>query len=294
MSAPWNSRPGRSGDMAVVPASATESYAGEPATPAQDVREYDEWSPGQTPKAAPEQRQPDAPAPSTPPQSSKCATLRLAGVSALVATVPVSAPNIKVSVACAQNMPDGSEPFSDILSRCSPAVAVAGTFFCKSTLSPIGDIVINGDLKHFGGMGTALAITADRRVRFIRVPWGRHVDWSNYEGANYVTVLAAGPQFIRGRVVDLDARAQGFTDSHVLGAACRTAVGWKRAGNTLFLVAVRSPVTLGKLADMCQELGVDDALNLDGGGSLAFFYRGQIVIQPGRQLTNLLVAYDHA
>lgn len=60
----------------------------------------------------------------------------------------------------------------------------------------------------------------------------------------------------------------------------RTAVGVTADGRTLILLVVdgRQPthsvgVTLPELADLMIELGADDAVNLDGGGSSSFYYR---------------------
>lgn len=59
----------------------------------------------------------------------------------------------------------------------------------------------------------------------------------------------------------------------------RTAVGLDAAGQTLYLVVVdgRQPgvsigMTLPELADTVHELGADDAINLDGGGSSSFYF----------------------
>lgn len=60
----------------------------------------------------------------------------------------------------------------------------------------------------------------------------------------------------------------------------RTAAGVSADGRTLWLVAIdgRQPdwsvgMTLPELADLMIELGADDAINLDGGGSTSFWYR---------------------
>ncbi len=215
----------------------------------------------------------------------ECRTL--AGVSAHVITVNLNSPGVRVSVAVARGgFPNSDESFGSILGRTQPTAAINGTFFDKRTLKPIGDIVIDGRLVHRGLMGTALAITGDNQAIMRRVTWGRAQDWSAYE-----TVLACGPTLVRHGVIDLDPSGERFRDPHVLGAGCRSACGLT-AGGKLKLVSVTSGVRLRKLAEMMLALGCVDAMNLDGGASTAMYYRGRTILPAGRELTNVLVAWE--
>ena len=212
----------------------------------------------------------------------------LAGVPAHVITVDLTQPGVKVSVAVARGgFPHANESFSSILSRTKPTAAINGTFFDKGTLKPIGDIMIDGRLVHKGLMGTALAITADNQAVMRRVTWGHAEDWTAYE-----TVLACGPTLVRDGAIDLDPAGERFRDPHVLGAGCRSACGLTADGK-LKLVSVTSGVRLRKLAEMMLALGCADAMNLDGGASTAMYYRGQTIVSAGRQLTNVLLAWEN-
>jgi len=183
-----------------------------------------------------------------------------------------------------------AEPFRQMIDRSRPNVAVTGTFFSLDDLQPVGDIVIDGTLVHFGGMGTALCITPANRATMVTCQWGRHHDWSPFD-----FVVACGPRLLHdGRVV-LDARAERFRDQHMLAPNSRIAVGITR-GNTLFFVMTHSPIYLGKLARVMQSLGAADAMNLDAGTSTGFYYNGATLARPGRKLTNMIVVYgrrDH-
>lgn len=215
----------------------------------------------------------------------ECRTL--AGVSAHVIRVDLNQPKVKVSVAVARGgFPHANEPFATIVSRAKPTAAVNGTFFDKQTLKPIGDIVIEGRLVHKGLMGTALAITPDNRAIMRRVTWGHAEDWSAYE-----TVLACGPTLVKDGVIDIDVERERFRDPHVLGAGCRSACGLT-SGGKLKLVSVTSAVRLEKIAQMMLALGCENAMNLDGGASTAMYYRGQTIVPAGRELTNVLVAWE--
>ena len=81
------------------------------------------------------------------------------GVPVQVVLVDLNKPQIKVSALLSRDGIGSSEPFAEMIERSHPKVAVTGTFFSLDNLRPIGDIVIDGNLAYFGGMGTALCIT---------------------------------------------------------------------------------------------------------------------------------------
>lgn len=206
----------------------------------------------------------------------------LLGVTAHVVSVNLREPGVKVSLAVAPGLPGGDEDFLSMLRRTRPYAAVNGTFFDKETLRPIGDLVSDGRLLHAGRMGTALAITADGKAVIRRVEWGRGQDWSPY-----TTVLGCGPLLLQNGQIDLDPEGERFRDPHVLGASNRSAAGLTPAGK-LLLVCVPQAVTLGQLARLMRGLGCVDGMNLDGGASMAMYYRGRVIRAPGRRLTNIL------
>ena len=169
--------------------------------------------------------------------------------------------------------------------RAQPNVAVTGTFFSLDNLRPVGDIVIDGSLIHFGGMGTALCVTPDNRAQMVTCEWGRHHDWSPYD-----FVVACGPRLLQhGRVV-LDPRAERFRDQHMLAPNSRIAVGITR-GNKIIFVMTHKPIYLGRLAKVMREVGASEAINLDAGTSTGFYYNGATIARPGRKLTNMIVVY---
>ena len=208
-----------------------------------------------------------------------------AGVPLKVISVDLNDPNVKVSAVMAARGNGTSEPFHQMISRTHPNVAVTGTFFSLDDLQPVGDIVIDGSLVHFGGMGTALCITPSNEATMVTCQWGRHHDWSPFD-----FVVACGPRLLhRGRVV-LNPRAERFRDKHMLAPNSRIAVGITR-GNTLFFVMTHDPISLGRLARVMQALGAADAMNLDAGTSTGFYYNGATLARPGRKLTNMIVVY---
>lgn len=208
-----------------------------------------------------------------------------AGVPVKVISVDLNDPNVKVSAVMAARGNGTSEPFRQMISRANPNVAVTGTFFSLDDLQPVGDIVVDGNLVHFGGMGTALCITPENRATMVTCQWGRHHDWSPFD-----FVVACGPRLLHGGRVVLNPRAERFRDRHMLAPNSRIAVGITR-GNTLFFVMTHEPIYLGKLARVMQSLGAADAMNLDAGTSTGFYYNGATLAKPGRRLTNMIVVY---
>lgn len=208
-----------------------------------------------------------------------------AGVPVKVITVDLNDDNVKVSAIMALRGNGTSEPFRHMIERANPNVAVTGTFFSMDNLHPIGDIVIDGSLVHFGGMGTALCVTPDNRAEMVTCVWGRHHDWSPYD-----FVVACGPRLLqRGRIV-LNPRAERFRDKHMLAPNSRIAVGITN-GNKLVFAMTKKPIYLGRLAKLMRSLGATEAMNLDAGTSTGFYYNGATLARPGRNLTNMIVVY---
>lgn len=192
---------------------------------------------------------------------------------------------VVVSPAVAAGGIGHAEAFPSFIRRLKPAAAINGTFFSKETLRPIGDIVLDAELVHFGGMGTAIAFARDG-VDIIRLPMSRHVDWSEHRAA-----LAAGPLLVWNGFAKPRPGGEGFGDPSVFArAAPRSAVG-VTADNRLLLVTTARGTSLGRLAAALRDLGAAYAVNLDGGGSAAMWCRGRMVKSPRRPLTNILAVY---
>ena len=194
-------------------------------------------------------------------------------------------PYVRVGVATARRL-GRDESIWELLARSQPTAAVTGTYFSTTSKLPVGDIVIEGERVHFGGVGTALCITYDNQVRFIRQKLHRQRDWSDYR-----LVLGAGPRLLQRGKVALYPPGEGFRDKRVYARGKRVAVGVTKH-NKLLLVVVEQPITLRQLAWVLRALGATDAIALDGGGSSFLYYRREVKVLPKRKLTNLLVVYE--
>ncbi|MCX5749526.1 MAG: phosphodiester glycosidase family protein [Candidatus Saganbacteria bacterium] len=203
-----------------------------------------------------------------------------------VVKVDLKDPHITVTPVMSKQFPAAPESFEKMVAREDPVAAINGNFFCKRTYKPVGDVVINGELVHFGGLGTAMGITEDNNIEFITVEKYRHMNWGRYK-----TVISCGPKLLEeGRVI-VDARAEGFKDPNLFTRRNRSAVGVTWDKNLLF-VTINSGVLFEELAVVMKDLGCKDAMNLDGGSSSGLYYRGQTLTSPSGPLPDILVVQE--
>ncbi len=217
-------------------------------------------------------------------------TRNIGGISCQIVEIPMQGRAYRVDVAVAQNFPGTEEPFADMVTRVKPIAAINGTFFGMNNLLPIGDIVKDGKLIHFGGLGTAVCLTKNNDVVFVDVPMWSHMDWSRY-----LTVIAAGPRLVTNGNITVNPRAQGFSDPRVLSKANRVAIGLTKENEMLWVV-VKNEISLEKCAEIMVLLGCNEAMNSDGGSSQALYYKGEMKVPAGRYLTNIMYvkSYDVA
>lgn len=209
----------------------------------------------------------------------------VAGVDLYVIDADLNDRRVTVSPAIPARGIGYSEDFRTYVRRLRPAAAINGTFFDKRTLGPVGDIVIDGKLVHFGGMGTAAAFS-DGGMDFVRLPMSQHVDWSEHAWA-----IAGGPLLLWEGFAKPLPGGEGFGDPALFArAAPRTAIG-VTGENHLLLVTTARGTSLGQLAAAMRDMGARYAFNLDGGASAGMFFRDRMIVRPKRFLTNVICVY---
>ena len=97
-------------------------------------------------------------------------------------------------------------------------------------------------------------------------------------------ILGGGPVLVQNSRVVLDAKAEGFSDAYVRQTAIRSAIGRTATGN-LLIVAVHNRVgssgpNFAELAQILQQMGAVEALNLDGGSSTSLYLGGSLLDRP--------------
>jgi exopolysaccharide biosynthesis protein len=227
-------------------------------------------------------------APSAAPAGTSVAFQRLwiAGVRVNVITADLNNPNVSVTPAVARRGIGSCESFRSMMRRTRPAAAVNGTFFDTVTLKPTGDIVIDGRLLCKGDLGVAIGITANNVVRFIP---SRHPDM--YRWYEHDSVIVAGPTLVTQGKAIVVPRDEGFRSSVHFRPRVRAAVGLTSA-NKLILATTTRGVYLSRLARVMRALRCREAAALDGGSSAGLYFKGKLIMNPTRGMTNCLLVYD--
>ncbi|HBB35466.1 MAG TPA: hypothetical protein DDZ80_14205 [Cyanobacteria bacterium UBA8803] len=98
---------------------------------------------------------------------------------------------------------------------------------------------------------------------------------------SYPHLLGAGPLLLQNRQIVLDAKAEQFSDAFAQQLAVRSSIGTTATG-TLIVAAIHNRVSgagpsLTETAQLMQQLGAIDALNLDGGSSTGLYLGGNLL-----------------
>lgn len=109
--------------------------------------------------------------------------------------------------------------------------------------------------------------------------------WSDASALSMKTGISSRPNLItNGQVVLKDSDLDSDKERYTKGS--RGFIGLK--GQTIYAAVVLS-ATVTDSAYVAKALGLDSALNLDGGGSTALYYGGAYKVGPGRELPNAVV-----
>jgi exopolysaccharide biosynthesis protein len=97
----------------------------------------------------------------------------------------------------------------------------------------------------------------------------------------YPQVIAAGPLLIQNRQIVLDGAAEKFGNAFVEEKAVRSAICTTATGSLIIAAVHNRPggagPTLGEQAQLMQQMGCTNALNLDGGSSTSLYLGGQLL-----------------
>jgi Phosphodiester glycosidase len=97
----------------------------------------------------------------------------------------------------------------------------------------------------------------------------------------YTQIAAAGPWLVQSGKVVLDAKSENFGAAFSKESAVRSAIGSLSTGKIIIVAAHnraggKGP-TLAEMAQLLQQMGTVDALNLDGGSSTSLYLGGQLI-----------------
>lgn len=130
----------------------------------------------------------------------------------------------------------------------------------------------------------------------LKIEWKSNPDWSEVKEA-----VSGGPYLVMNGEIYVDQEKQRFKYSAKETFAPRSAIGIDTNGK-LFLIAVdgRKPglsvgVTLKELAEILKKLDLQEAINLDGGGSTTLVADGEIINtlseRHERKISNALLIF---
>jgi hypothetical protein len=100
----------------------------------------------------------------------------------------------------------------------------------------------------------------------------------------YPYMLGAGPLLMQNSQIVLDPKIEGFSTAFATEAAPRSAIAQTNTGQILLVTAHEKlngeGITLTEMAQILQQLGAINALNLDGGSSTTLYLGGQVIDRP--------------
>lgn len=106
--------------------------------------------------------------------------------------------------------------------------------------------------------------------------------------ALFDAAIGVGPKLITNGEVDIDFARDGFDDPKITSSSnVRSFVGIDE--NRRLVMGTVSSATVSEMANVLVELGLTDAMNMDGGASSGLYYEGALKRTPGRLLSNALV-----
>ena len=221
------------------------------------------------------------------------------GVPLYQTTIDLTDPDTLITIGLANNAPmanssqgsKGDEAFEKMVARYRGAVVVNGTFFGKDSQKwVLGNMVSAGKFLKYSqweNYGTTLGLRVGNQPEMITTRSEGKPEWNQHWFS-----ITCGPRLLKQGKIWLAPKLEGFADPHVLNVGARTAIGFPASGKELYLVTFLTSLSLAEEAEVMKAMGCYEAMNLDGGASTALAHNGQILIPPGRNLTNTIVVYD--
>lgn len=141
-------------------------------------------------------------------------------------------------------------------------------------------ILYNPEVSHYVDerykIGDAVSYKAIFKTQFTDA-----ADWDQV-----VCAVGAGPSLIINGQITADGAAEGFTEAKInTNASGRSFIGATAEGKVV--IGTMKSATLSQAAKACQNMGLVNAMCLDGGGSVGLYYNGSSKT-AGRNVNNAL------
>jgi exopolysaccharide biosynthesis protein len=194
--------------------------------------------------------------------------------------------------------PFGATTLAKFVTRENGFAGINGTYFCSSSgcgasnyyfypvySARLGQLVNDSELKYWT---TGPIFAFDTNNKFYYFKDSREFksvkDFETTYGVKLQAAIGNKPRLIQDSMnylIDWE-----LDKSQKEGKYTRNAIGYK--DNKIFLV-IAYGVNMQNLGTIMQSLGVQYALNLDGGYSAALWYNDEYMVGPGRNIPNAIV-----
>lgn len=180
---------------------------------------------------------------------------------------------------CRDNCPVAS--LAEYVARSGGFAGINGPYFCPAEYpscagktNSFDTLLMNKAKKYFNSDNNVYStvpavIFSGNSARFV----GQSLEWGRDTGVD--AVIAAQPLLLSGGQV----RFTGDGDPKKGSVGSRSFIGTK--GSTVYIGVVRG-ATVAEVAYVLQAMGLENALNLDSGGSTALYAGGRYLAGPGR------------
>lgn len=179
-------------------------------------------------------------------------------------------------------------PLSKLLEARGGAAGINASFFDPATNLPVGFLLIDGQMQSASyGRRAVAGIDLFGRLSLFNPQVGqlslgnsaRLLYRAEMESQQMLLrdAISAGPLLLHDGKVALNAGTEDFSDAFVKSRTARSALGLTSDGTLIMVVVSRSRQSAGmslpELARFLQQLGVAEAMALDGGSSSALAFR---------------------
>lgn len=226
-----------------------------------------------------------------------------------VVRIDLKNPNLEILSLAAADTCSGVSCAADTLAsyvfKNKAFAGVNGSYFCASAgcgkanyyFFPVYDsltgIMVNEDQLKYWTTGPIIAFDTNNKFYYFKDSrdFKSVADFEQSQGVKLQAALGNKPRLVENKMnvlIDWD-----LDNGQKTGKYWRNAIGYKDdvtspGHGELYLVIARQ-ATVDDLAVIMKAMGMDYAINLDGGSSSALIYNGEYMVGPGRNIPNAIV-----
>lgn len=222
-----------------------------------------------------------------------------------IVTIDLSAPGLEVITDTASDYDCDTDcpakPLVDYVNAAGGFAAIHGSYFCPPDYvscattknyffypvynSRLGKM-INADQLQWPTTGPILVFGTNNHPYFIlsTQEFKNVATFENTYNTKIKAAISNKPALIHNGINIVNSQELDTKQRTV--KSLRSGIGIK--DNKIFLL-VASNATVIDLGNIMESLGMDQAMNLDGGGSTALYYQGLYKVGPGRNLPNAII-----